>query len=101
MAKPGPGRRFEKGNPGRPKGAKNKFTCLKDSFIAAFEQLGGTAGLAEWARENQAQFYQMLSKMLPNKQEISGEGGGPVQSTITIRFVSPRQGAIEDSRGND
>lgn len=37
--------RFIKGNTGRPKGAKNKFTNLKQSFLDAFVDLGGTEGL--------------------------------------------------------
>jgi hypothetical protein len=54
--------------PGRPKGMKNKFTSLKDSFLKVFQGLGGTAELLRWAqlnRKNQALFYSWLVKMLP------------------------------------
>jgi hypothetical protein len=62
------GKPFAPGNPGRPKGAVNKFTSLKDSFIDVFKMLGGTQGLCEWAKaskHNQAVFYSWVVKMLP------------------------------------
>lgn len=81
--------KFQKGEGGRPRGSRNKFTSLKDEFLNAFEQIGGTEELATWARKNQTQFYTLLSKLLPSKSEVTGEDGGPVQGTITVRFVSP------------
>lgn len=54
---------------GRPKGSKNRFTSLKQSFLEAFEELGGTEGLTEWAKKNKGMFYQMLAKMLPKTVE--------------------------------
>ena len=33
------GKLFKQGNPGRPKGALNKFTQLKESFLDAFEEI--------------------------------------------------------------
>lgn len=54
---------------GRKKGAKNKFTDLKKSFLDAFEQIGGTEGLAKWAmdKRNRAAFYNIVSKLLPTQ----------------------------------
>ena len=61
---------------GRNKGSKNKFTNLKDSFLQAFQQMGGTQALLEWGlqQRNRADFYQMIARMLPTKQdtELSG-----------------------------
>jgi len=56
---------------GRIKGSKNKFTGLKKSFLDAFEQTGGTEGLVKWAKakNNKAQFYQMITKLLPKQVE--------------------------------
>ncbi|HBJ74690.1 MAG TPA: hypothetical protein DDY86_04035 [Syntrophaceae bacterium] len=62
------GKPFAPGNPGRPKGAVNKFTSLKDSFLDVFKMLGGTQGLYDWAKSskrNQAMFYAWIIKMLP------------------------------------
>ena len=61
------GKPFKKGHGGRPKGARNKFTTLKDAFVEAFEELDGVQGLVEWAKneKNRGIFYQMLARMLP------------------------------------
>jgi hypothetical protein len=54
---------------GRPKGAKNKFTSLKDNFLHAFNKIGGEEELARWAiqAKNRTAFYQMIARMLPAK----------------------------------
>jgi hypothetical protein len=51
------------------KRGKSKFTNLKQSFLDAFEQMGGTKGLKEWGMkpQNRTAFYQMIAKMLPSK----------------------------------
>lgn len=56
---------------GRPRGVKNKFTNLKESFLVAFEDLGGVSGLVKWAKKNQGQFYQIISRLFP--KEIQSE----------------------------
>ena len=52
---------------GRRKGAKNKFTTLKDAFLGAFEKMGGMEELYQWGmqKRNRKDFYHMLAKMLP------------------------------------
>ncbi len=66
------------GNPnGRPKGSKDKFTELKDSFLEAFDRLGGIDGLVEWAKKsnnNRSQFYQMITKLLPRDINLNPPG---------------------------
>ena len=61
--------RGKSGNPtGKQKGTKDKFTELKDSFLEAFDRLGGVDGLVEWAGKNnlnRGHFYQMITKLLP------------------------------------
>ncbi len=58
------------GNPnGRPLGSKNKFTTLKNTFIEAFEELGGVDNLVEWARANQTEFYRMVARLMPREVE--------------------------------
>ncbi len=44
--------------PGRPKGSKDKFTSLKESFLETYQEIGGTEALTEWASkdENEASF---------------------------------------------
>jgi len=47
--------------PGRPKGAKNKFTNLKNSFLEVYQTIGGANGLSEWAEDNRKDFYSMIA----------------------------------------
>jgi|TARA_R110002074_G_C12242801_1_gene639434 hypothetical protein len=59
--------------PGRPKG-KSQLTSLKESFLEAYQRLGGTDGLCEWAEksdQNRGEFYKMVTKLLP--REVKGE----------------------------
>jgi len=72
--------KFLRGNPGKPKGAKSRFTNLKNAFLEVFERLGGTGGLEEWANKNphnKALFYGWITKMLPSSvtggQDEEGE----------------------------
>lgn len=61
---------------GRKKGTPNKFTTLKQSFLEAFNGLGGTRGLIKWARRknyNRAHFYAMVAKMLPKEMLINSD----------------------------
>ncbi len=63
---------------GRPKGAKNLISGpAKENIAAVFIRLGGTAAMADWARENLTQFYQIYAKLIPT--EVSGPNGGPMQ----------------------
>ena len=60
----------ESGNiDGRPVGANSKFTNLKAAWLGAFEKIGGMEALVAWVEKserNKAQFFQMLTKMLPS-----------------------------------
>lgn len=59
---------FEKGNSGKPKGAKNKLTkSVKEAFEIAFNELQGDkeANLANWAKENTTEFYKLAAKLIP------------------------------------
>ena len=70
---------FEPGNKlgkGRPKGSKNKFTTLKESFIEAYLKLGGTKGLIKWIEsspKNKAAFYHDLIRLIPSSQLTASE----------------------------
>lgn len=78
----------KKGNPsslsnagmGRPKGAKNKFTALKEGFLKAFEDIGGVKELVVWGKkpQNKGEFYKMITKLFPKEVELSGADGEPL-----------------------
>lgn len=68
--------KFQKGNKGRPKGTKSRFTTLKASFLTVYERIGGVDGLEAWVNEsrlNRRLFYQWITRLLPQEQQHSGE----------------------------
>lgn len=95
---------FDKGNVGRPKGSKNKYTQLRDSFLEAFENIGGTKALAEWGKSHKKDFYHIVSRMLPSnikaeidikeKQvfniniEVTGNGHKPEEAEKEINRIA-------------
>ena len=56
---------------GRQKGAKGKFTTLKAAFLKTFEDLQDTkdANLSAFAQKHPRDFYTLVSRMLPTKNE--------------------------------
>ena len=89
----GKGRPFKPGNPGKPKGAKNKISKnIKDNFEAVFEKLGGIKGFCDWAKENRqtkGAFYQMYSKMLPTNVML--EGDLPIIFEVSEKFLPKKE----------
>ena len=65
----------QSGNPaGKPKGTLNNFTKVRNAWLTAFDQLGGTAGLVKWGRENRGDFYKLLTRLLPREERITLAG---------------------------
>jgi len=65
---------------GRPKGSVNKLSGLaKENIAGVFNRIGGTEAMAQWATENQTQFYQIYSKLLPIEATLSGDELNPIQ----------------------
>ena len=83
-AKPSRARRSRaKCSPGTTKAA------AKDAIAQAAAQLGGPERMAAWVKEdpkNEATFWSSIyPKLIP--VQLSGEGGGPIEHGLTIRFV--------------
>jgi len=50
----------------RPRGVPNKIGAqAKENIVAVFTRLGGTAAMAEWARNNQTDFYRLYARLIP------------------------------------
>lgn len=63
---------------GRKKGTPNKVTAsVKEAFLLAHQGIGGSRALTEWARDNQTEFYKLLSRLIPT--EVTGADGGPIE----------------------
>jgi hypothetical protein len=84
---------------GRKKGTPNKLTAtVKDSILAAFDEVGGSAYLAKTAETHPAAFLTLLGKVLPIQAEISGLHGGPLQtvSMTAQEFAEVAKGIAAD-----
>lgn len=75
--------------PGRKAGVKNKMSATaRENVIAVFTRIGGTAHMAEWARENPSDFYRMYSRMIPQEVKATID---PDANTINVAvsFIDP------------
>ena len=50
-------------NTGRPRGAKSKFTNLKNEFVKVFEQHGGPARLAELMAKSPEKYFEFMVRL--------------------------------------
>jgi len=67
----------------RPKGVPNKLGAqAKENIVAVFTRLGGTAGMAAWARRNQTEFYRLYARLIPSESttEISVRDAGELST---------------------
>jgi len=83
---------FEKGNPGKPKGAVTKSTKLvKEVFAEVFAALqdGGPASLENWAKEQPTEFYKLASKLIPT--QISGDPDQPLEIKTDLSKLSTEE----------
>lgn len=78
--------KFDKGNTGRPKGAKNKLTkTVKECWLEAFNELqnDSKANLIDWGRKNPGYFYQIAAKLIPAAVDVT-TGGEPIKQIFKI-----------------
>lgn len=55
----------------RQAGTKNKLSkTAKENIIAVFTRIGGTAAMADWARENRTEFYRLYAKLVPQQVDV-------------------------------
>ncbi len=72
---------------GRKAGTPNKISLsVKESVLKTFVAIGGDKTMAQWAKENQTEFYKIFSKLLPT--EVSGPDGGDIPVGIKVSFVN-------------
>lgn len=91
---------FKPGNPGRPKGAKNKIpTSLAGKVLHACEQLEKIGKpLSVEAEGDPKWFYETFVKaMLPKDFKFSGDDENPLR--IIIEKVRPRRGDLSPGKG--
>ena len=92
--------RFEKGHSGRPKGSRNKYTDLKQSFLQVFNELNPDCEhLMAWAKENPKDYYTIVSKLFPQRTELSGPEGKPIERRDVREYSQAELLGIIDSEG--
>jgi hypothetical protein len=70
---------------GRKKGTPNKLTAtVRESILAALDQVGGKKYLVKQAKENPTAFMTLLGKVLPT--QLTGAEGAPLNPPV-IQFV--------------
>ena len=58
---------------GRQVGTPNKVTAVfKDAVRTVYEDIGGHAAFAAWARKNQTEFYKIASRLIPTEMASQG-----------------------------
>lgn len=90
---------LDRSKTGRKKGTPNKTTkLLKDAILKAAEGAGGSEGLVGYLQTqavlNPGPFMALLGKVLP--MQVTGEGGGPIQTVTRIELVAPGHDNSED-----
>ncbi len=85
--------KFGKGNPGKPKGAKNKTTqSAMQAIEMAAEGLGGVDRLIEWAKSDEANervfWGSIYTKLLP--LQVVGDPENPLHTVMRIELVALR-----------
>ncbi len=75
---------------GRQRGTPNKITTVfKDAVRIVYDDIGGHAAFAAWARENPGEFFKIAARLIPTEITTPGD------NAITV--VIQRYGALPDA----
>lgn len=81
-------KRLTRAGLGRPKGSPNKVNAsMKQAIAEAFEQLGGTQRMVQWAQEDPkhlTEFYKLAARLIPVETQVTGSNGGPIQTVLEV-----------------
>lgn len=56
---------------GRQKGSQNRITrAFKDAIRIVYDDIGGHAAFAAWARDNPGDFYRIAARLIPSEVQI-------------------------------
>jgi hypothetical protein len=71
---------------GRVAGQRNKNTKgCQENILDVFERIGGVKNFAEWAMENQTEFYRHYAKLLP--LQVNAKVDGDMRITQVIHTI--------------
>lgn len=81
---------FGEGNPGRPKGSRNK---LSETFLRVLADDFGENGVEVIERlrmESPAQYANVIAKLMPKMMELSGPDGDSIPMSGIVKFVGKK-----------
>lgn len=68
---------------GRAKGTVNKVTTVfKDAVRIVYEDIGGHAAFAEWAKNNQTEFFKIAARLIPTEAALTVDSSQPIVVNI-------------------
>jgi hypothetical protein len=71
----------------RPRGSKNKVqACARENVVCVFNRLGGTAYMADWARENPSDFFKIYARLVPQELKTAIDPNAN-EIRVTVTFV--------------
>ena len=71
---------------GREKGTRNKVTKgCQENILEVFERIGGVKNFADWAMDNQTEFYRHYAKLLP--LQVNAKIDGSIEITRIERVI--------------
>lgn len=73
---------------GRPVGVPNKLSgTVKNNVVQVFDDIGGLAYMASWAKDNPNQFFNIYAKLLPLQVNGAGNDGEHI-SKVVVEFIN-------------
>ena len=76
---------------GRQVGTPNKVTAIfKDAVRTVYEDIGGHAAFAAWAKENPTEFYRIAARLIPTEMASQGTS----INVIVNRFPSQTEDVL-------
>ncbi len=85
------------------KGIPNKLgSTAKENIAAVFTRLGGTAEMAEWARQNQTEFYKLYARLIPveHSGSIELKDARELTDAALAAIASSRSEGIAEASGD-
>lgn len=80
---------FTRGNPGRPRGSRNKVNAaFRLSVITVYHAIGGDSAFAEWGRENRTEFYKIAARLIPQELALTTDVAPLVIDLVTSEDVA-------------
>ncbi len=78
----------------RTKGSPNRLGAqARENIAAVFTRLGGTAAMAEWAKDHESEFYRIYAQLMP--REVTAD----VRVTSEVELTDEQLAAIATGSG--